>query len=147
MNSIFFLIKVSSRATLRLYESLYSLYHRTFGWKRDFHFFSLIYFTLFVFISQYLIHYGFLSPGSEAVLGPPQAVCHQRTPEGVPLEQAVSRQRLRPGSGFLSGCVTTDGPTIVLQISDIHEKVTIRVKVQCSCILIYLIFSEFSKRK
>nr|XP_018896804.1 PREDICTED: vacuolar protein sorting-associated protein 13D isoform X1 [Bemisia tabaci] len=59
---------------------------------------------------------------SEAVLGPPQAVCHQRTPEGVPLEQAVSRQRLRPGSGFLSGCVTTDGPTIVLQISDIHEK-------------------------
>ncbi|XP_069683777.1 intermembrane lipid transfer protein Vps13D isoform X2 [Periplaneta americana] len=59
---------------------------------------------------------------SEAVLGPPQPVCHQLTHTGVPLEQAVSRQRLRPGSGFLAVKIITDGPTSVLHISDIKEK-------------------------
>jgi vacuolar protein sorting-associated protein 13D len=57
------------------------------------------------------------------VLGPPQPVCHQLTHTGVPLEQAVSRQRLRPGSGFLAVKIITDGPTSVLHISDIKEKV------------------------
>lgn len=37
----------------------------------------------------------------------------------VPLEQAVGRQRMRPGSGFLSVTVVTDGPTRVLQIHDV----------------------------
>lgn len=63
-----------------------------------------------------------LHKGSEVVLGPPQAVTYQTTETGIPLEQAVSRQRLRPGSGFLSVCVNTDGPTRVLQITDIKEK-------------------------
>lgn len=63
-----------------------------------------------------------LHKGSEAVLGPPQAVTYQTTDKGIPLEQAVSRQRLRPGSGFLSVFINTDGPTRVLQISDIKEK-------------------------
>ena len=57
--------------------------------------------------------------GSEAVLGPET---HCNPP---PIEQRVSRQRLRPGSGFLSIRVTTDGPTRVLQILDIKERVNI----------------------
>ncbi|GLH07616.1 Vacuolar protein sorting-associated protein 13D [Gryllus bimaculatus] len=62
-----------------------------------------------------------LHQGSDAVLGPPQPQHHQLTLLGVPLEQAVSRQRLRPGSGFLSVRVLTDGPTRVLQITDLKE--------------------------
>ncbi|XP_033219342.1 vacuolar protein sorting-associated protein 13D isoform X2 [Belonocnema kinseyi] len=57
-----------------------------------------------------------LNEGSEAVLGPET---HCSPP---PIEQRVSRQRLRPGSGFLSIRVTTDGPTRVLQILDIKER-------------------------
>uniref|UniRef100_A0A0A9WG36 Vacuolar protein sorting-associated protein 13D n=3 Tax=Lygus hesperus TaxID=30085 RepID=A0A0A9WG36_LYGHE len=63
-----------------------------------------------------------LQKGSEAVLGPPQPVTYQTTDTGLPLEQAVSRQRLRPGSGFLQVSVGTDGPTRVLKIIDIKEK-------------------------
>lgn len=58
-------------------------------------------------------------------MGPPQPVTHRLTDEGVPLEQAVSRQRLRPGSGFLAVNVLTDGPTRVLEITDIKQKVSI----------------------
>lgn len=35
----------------------------------------------------------------------------------------MGRQKLRPGSGFLSIRVTTDGPTRVLQVLDIKERV------------------------
>lgn len=62
-----------------------------------------------------------LRRGSEAVLGPPQPVCYQVTEQGIPFEQAVTRQRLRPGSGFLAVRVLTDGPTRVLQISDVRD--------------------------
>jgi vacuolar protein sorting-associated protein 13D len=62
--------------------------------------------------------------GSEAVLGPPQPTCHQRTDTGVPVEQAVSRQRLRPGSGILSLRLVADGPTRVLEIADKKAKVS-----------------------
>lgn len=55
--------------------------------------------------------------GSEAVLGPQT---HTNPP---PIEQRVGRQKLRPGSGFLSVTVTTDGPTRVLQVLDIKERV------------------------
>jgi hypothetical protein len=61
--------------------------------------------------------------GSEVVLGPPAPVCYMRLPSGCPIEQAIGRQRLRPGSGFLSVKVTTDGPTRVLQITDVKQKV------------------------
>jgi len=64
-----------------------------------------------------------LLAGSEAVLGPAQLLCHQLIYTGVPIEQAVSRQKLRPGSGFLAVKIVTDGPTSVLHISDIKEKV------------------------
>lgn len=50
-------------------------------------------------------------------------VHHRLTETGVPLEQAVGRQRLRPGSGFLKIVIATDGPTRVLKIYDIKEKV------------------------
>ncbi|XP_046414322.1 vacuolar protein sorting-associated protein 13D isoform X1 [Neodiprion fabricii] len=53
---------------------------------------------------------------SEAVLGPQM---HVSPP---PIEQCVGRQRLRPGSGFLSVRVSTDGPTRVLQVLDIKER-------------------------
>uniref|UniRef100_A0A8D8VB54 Vacuolar protein sorting-associated protein 13D n=1 Tax=Cacopsylla melanoneura TaxID=428564 RepID=A0A8D8VB54_9HEMI len=62
-----------------------------------------------------------LRAGNEAVLGPPQRVSHQATPNGIPIETAVCRQKLRPGSGFLSLNVTSDGPTCVLKICDIKE--------------------------
>lgn len=57
-----------------------------------------------------------LHEGSEAVLGPQM---HISPP---PIEQCVGRQRLRPGSGFLSVRVSTDGPTRVLQVLDIKER-------------------------
>ncbi|XP_076684056.1 vacuolar protein sorting 13D isoform X4 [Andrena cerasifolii] len=57
-----------------------------------------------------------LHEGSEAVLGPQT---HTSPP---PIEQRVGRQKLRPGSGFLSVRVTTDGPTRVLQVLDIKER-------------------------
>ncbi|XP_076167518.1 vacuolar protein sorting 13D isoform X3 [Ptiloglossa arizonensis] len=57
-----------------------------------------------------------LHEGSEAVLGPQT---HTNPP---PIEQRVGRQKLRPGSGFLSVRVTTDGPTRVLQVLDIKER-------------------------
>ncbi|XP_016844832.1 vacuolar protein sorting-associated protein 13D isoform X2 [Nasonia vitripennis] len=57
-----------------------------------------------------------LQEGSEAVLGP-QTHCNP-----PPIEQRVGRQRLRPGSGYLSVRVTTDGPTRVLQVLDIKER-------------------------
>lgn len=55
--------------------------------------------------------------GSEAVLG---AQTHCNPP---PIEQCVGKQRLRPGSGNLSIRVTTGGPTRVLQVLDIKERV------------------------
>lgn len=57
--------------------------------------------------------------GSAAVLGLPQPVCYQVTENGIPLEQAVSRQRLRPGSGLLAVRINMDGPTRVLTVWDI----------------------------
>nr|XP_015839049.1 PREDICTED: vacuolar protein sorting-associated protein 13D isoform X1 [Tribolium castaneum] len=58
---------------------------------------------------------------NSAVLGCPQPVCHKMTDSGIPIEQAISRQRLRPGSGLLSVSVTMDGPTRVLSIKDAKE--------------------------
>ncbi|XP_047493790.1 vacuolar protein sorting-associated protein 13D-like isoform X6 [Penaeus chinensis] len=63
-----------------------------------------------------------LAPGNDVVLGPPQLVHYGTMENGVPLEQAISRQRLRPGSGVLAVKVDTDGPTRVLQITDVHSK-------------------------
>ena len=62
-----------------------------------------------------------LSVGKDLVLGPTPSICLGRTQAGIPCEQAVSRQKLRPGSGYLSVKVITDGPTRVLQIHDMQQ--------------------------
>ncbi|KAJ3643178.1 hypothetical protein Zmor_025903 [Zophobas morio] len=62
-----------------------------------------------------------LRQGNSAVLGFPQPICHKLTDSGIPIEQAISRQRLRPGSGLLSVSITMDGPTRVLSIKDMKE--------------------------
>lgn len=54
-------------------------------------------------------------------MGFPQPICHKLTDTGIPIEQAISRQRLRPGSGILTVSVTMDGPTRVLSIKDVKD--------------------------
>ncbi|XP_074028701.1 vacuolar protein sorting 13D [Leptinotarsa decemlineata] len=63
-----------------------------------------------------------LRPGNAAVLGLPQLICHKLTEQGIPIEHAIERQRLRPGSGFLSVSIQMDGPTQVISIKDLKEK-------------------------
>ena len=60
--------------------------------------------------------------GNDVVLGPAQSVTYYRLPSGIPAEQAIHWQRLRPGSGCLSVKTIMDGPTRVLQISDFLNK-------------------------
>ncbi|XP_050302982.1 intermembrane lipid transfer protein Vps13D isoform X2 [Anthonomus grandis grandis] len=62
-----------------------------------------------------------LREGSLAVLGLPQPTCHKLTDKGVPIEQAVEFQRLRPGSGTLRIEINMDGPTQVITIKDVQE--------------------------
>ncbi|KAJ8974055.1 hypothetical protein NQ317_002301 [Molorchus minor] len=45
-----------------------------------------------------------LRAGTAAVLGMPQPICHKLTDKGIPIEQAIERQRLRPGLDF---CLST----------------------------------------
>lgn len=79
---------------------------------------------IYVFGTYIYIYMVFvLTAGNDVVLGPPQLVQYGTMANGVAVEQAVSRQRLRPGSGLLSVRVVTDGPTRVLQITDVHSKV------------------------
>lgn len=61
--------------------------------------------------------------GNDVVLGPPQNVQYETMPNGILVEQAVGRQKLRPGSGLLAIKVVMDGPTRVLQITDVQNKV------------------------
>ena len=63
-----------------------------------------------------------LITGNEAVLGP--LVPPGRPRQDVYPEMLVSRDKLRPGSGMLSVKVIPDGPTRVLQITDINFQVT-----------------------
>jgi vacuolar protein sorting-associated protein 13D len=62
-----------------------------------------------------------LHVGLDVVLGPEAGLGLGRTDSGMPVEQSICRQRLRPGSGFLGVRVTTDGPTRVLQITDLRH--------------------------
>lgn len=63
-----------------------------------------------------------LKIGNEVVIGPTQPVTFKTMHNGVPLEQGLSRQKLRGGSGVLAVKVVADGPTRVLQITDIRQK-------------------------
>ena len=65
-------------------------------------------------------------------VGPTPNLCLRRTDTGVPIEKVVSRQKLRPGTGYLSVRVTTDGPTHVLRINYVqqnNEKIFARTEV------------------
>ncbi|XP_058059682.1 intermembrane lipid transfer protein Vps13D [Anopheles bellator] len=60
-----------------------------------------------------------LHAGSEAVLGMCVADTKVLTACGVPFEQAIERQKLRPGSGCLSVAYRMDGPIKSIQIRDV----------------------------
>ena len=53
------------------------------------------------------------------MLGPTSPVLQRQQ---VPPEMQVVRHRMREGSGFLAVRVLTDGPTRVLEISDIQQR-------------------------
>ncbi|KAK3518898.1 hypothetical protein QTP70_014935, partial [Hemibagrus guttatus] len=57
-----------------------------------------------------------LYDGAEVVLGPDSGLLEK------PPEQQFMNQKLRPGSGVLSVQVVPDGPTRVLQISDLNQR-------------------------
>uniref|UniRef100_A0A1B0D2C6 Uncharacterized protein n=1 Tax=Phlebotomus papatasi TaxID=29031 RepID=A0A1B0D2C6_PHLPP len=63
-----------------------------------------------------------LRPGSEAVLGMIVSDTHVITESLVPLEQAIERQKMRPGSGCLSVVVTMDGPIRTVRIRDVNSR-------------------------
>nr|XP_037268534.1 LOW QUALITY PROTEIN: vacuolar protein sorting-associated protein 13D-like [Rhipicephalus microplus] len=70
-----------------------------------------------------------LRRGNDVVLGPPQPVSFECMPNGVPLEQAVTNQKMRGGSGVLVVRVIPKGPTIVLCISDFMQKQKVPVGI------------------
>ncbi|GFQ85231.1 vacuolar protein sorting-associated protein 13D [Trichonephila clavata] len=63
-----------------------------------------------------------LRRGNNVVLGPAMPVSFVTLDNGIPIEQAISRRKLRGGSGVLTVKVIPDGPTRVLQITDIKKK-------------------------
>lgn len=64
-----------------------------------------------------------LRPGSDAVLGmiASPTPTYMYSESLVPVEQSIERQKLRPGSGFLSIVVSMDGPITTIQIKDIKS--------------------------
>ncbi|CAN7986722.1 unnamed protein product [Ixodes hexagonus] len=63
-----------------------------------------------------------LRRGNDVVLGPPMPVSFVCMDNGIPLEQAVTNQKMRGGSGILSIRVIPRGPTIVLCVTDFRQK-------------------------
>lgn len=62
-----------------------------------------------------------LRQNSEAVLGMIVSDRHNITETLVPLEQAIRREKLRPGSGYLSVSVYMDGPIKTIRIKDVKS--------------------------
>lgn len=62
-----------------------------------------------------------LRPGSEAVLGMIVSDTHVIRDGLVPLEQAIRREKLRAGSGYLSVSVCMDGPIKNVRIRDVKS--------------------------
>lgn len=62
-----------------------------------------------------------LRPGSEAVLGMIVSDTHVIRDGLVPLEQAIRREKLRAGSGYLSISVCMDGPIKNVRIRDVKS--------------------------
>jgi hypothetical protein len=69
-----------------------------------------------------------LRAGKEVVLGPTCINKFDTKPNGIPIEQTISTQKMRKGSGVLSVAVLADGPTRVLRISDIKNSANAREK-------------------
>lgn len=63
-----------------------------------------------------------LKNGSDAVLGLIVRETKAINNVGVPFEQAIERQKLRPGSGCLEVSFRMDGPIKTLQIKDIKQR-------------------------
>lgn len=85
--------------------------------------------------------------GNSAVLGLPQPVCYRYAESGIPIEQAVSRQRLHPGSGVLSVDITMDGPTKVLSIRDEKDKSNFNIIQEDDYLLVSEIDNNVKKLK
>ena len=67
---------------------------------------------------------GRMFAGGEAVLGPASfQLLSRAVPVEVSPEMAVDRQKSQEGSGVLCVKVITDGPTRVLQITDVTQQV------------------------
>ncbi|XP_058818048.1 intermembrane lipid transfer protein Vps13D isoform X2 [Topomyia yanbarensis] len=62
-----------------------------------------------------------LQAGSEAVLGMCVSETKALNRYGVPYDQAIERQKLRPGSGCLSVTYRMDGPIKCIQIKDVKN--------------------------
>ncbi|XP_058447485.1 intermembrane lipid transfer protein Vps13D isoform X2 [Malaya genurostris] len=62
-----------------------------------------------------------LQAGSEAVLGMCVSETKALNRYGVPYDQAIERQKLRPGSGCLSVSYRMDGPIKCIQIKDVKN--------------------------
>ena len=84
--------------------------------------------------------------GNDVVLGPALSVTHERTLDGIPIEQAICKKKLRPGSGFLSVAITTDGPTRVLQISDSKNKASFQCYKASQGMTVLIIFSQIGMK-
>lgn len=65
-----------------------------------------------------------LHANSDAVLGRIVSDTRMINESLVPLEQAVEKQKLRPGSGFLSVAISMDGPIKTIQIKDVKSMAT-----------------------
>lgn len=73
-----------------------------------------------------------LRPGSEAVLGMIVSDTHMITESLVPLEQAIRREKLRAGSGYLSVSVCMDGPIKTVRIIDVKTNAPIALALDPS---------------
>ncbi|XP_014665863.1 PREDICTED: vacuolar protein sorting-associated protein 13D-like [Priapulus caudatus] len=65
--------------------------------------------------------------GADVLLGRRQPVTSGLNARGIPIEQAIGRQKLRPGSGCLAVAIVASGPTRVLQVTDrMHNRLVSR---------------------
>lgn len=85
-----------------------------------------------------------LRRGTDVVLGPSMPVSFVTMDNGIPLEQAICRRKLRGGSGVLTVKVIPDGPTRVLQITDIKKQ---QIVSRTSCTSDWVVVEENQKSK
>ena len=85
---------------------------------------------------MYLIYTDAVPPGMDAVLGPSLPLQQGQGRVEVPIEMAIQRQKSKPGSGLLAVKVIIDGPTRVLQITDIKQQVSPRRALLIVCSIV-----------